>query len=284
MLLCTSIMTPKDNKPIVAVAYYCHGYTDHASFAKRVEFQRLVNAGIALVTIEYEGHGRSDGPLGLIPSFDQVIMDVTQFFQHTMNTNPLVRNKPSFLIGESMGGAVIYGVYNKIPSLWKGCVFVCPMCKVKEEMLPPKFVIDLVRVLTGPKGTVSTIGYLPIAPSKKMEHLTLRMPALGQYVRTSPTCFSGRQPRLATARELLSRSEYISKHLHEFNAPFLVIHGKEDKVTDPVLSQMLYEEAQSTDKSIQLYDGLWHALTAGETNENIDMVFNDIIQWIVQRS
>jgi acylglycerol lipase len=47
----------------------------------------------------------------------------------------------------------------------------------------------------------------------------------------------------------------ISGSLSEFDAPFLVQHGKADRVTDPKLSQMLYDEAKSEDKSIRLYDG-----------------------------
>ena len=47
----------------------------------------------------------------------------------------------------------------------------------------------------------------------------------------------------------------ISSSLSEFDAPFLVQHGKADRVTDPQLSQMLYDEAKSEDKTIHLYDG-----------------------------
>lgn len=277
-------MTPKD-MPIKSVVCYCHGYTDHSSFAKRIEYQRLLKAGIALITIEYEGHGRSDGPLGLISSWDNIIHDVTSFFQETITCNIQFHDKKIFLMGESMGGAVVYCVYNKLPNLFNGgVIFVCPMCKVKDDMLPPKFVVDAIKPIAGPTGTVSLIGYLPIAPAKKLENLTFRIPEIGSYIRTSPTCFSGRKPRIATAREILLTSKYVSDHLHEFKAPFLVIHGKEDKVTDPALSQLLYDEAKSIDKSIKLYDGLWHALTSGETNDNMNMVFNDVIEWILKRS
>jgi hypothetical protein len=47
----------------------------------------------------------------------------------------------------------------------------------------------------------------------------------------------------------------ISSSLSEFDAPFLVLHGKEDRVTDPKLSQALYDESKSKDKTIKLYDG-----------------------------
>jgi caffeoylshikimate esterase len=64
----------------------------------------------------------------------------------------------------------------------------------------------------------------------------------------------------------------------------LVQHGKEDKVTDPKLSQMLYDESKSHDKTIRLYEGMWHSLIAGEPPENVRLVFDDSIQWILERA
>jgi acylglycerol lipase len=62
-----------------------------------------------------------------------------------------------------------------------------------------------------------------------------------------------------------------------------VQHGLADRVTDPKLSQALYDEARSEDKSIRLYDGMWHSLTNGEPNENIEQVLDDSMNWILER-
>jgi acylglycerol lipase len=82
----------------------------------------------------------------------------------------------------------------------------------------------------------------------------------------------------------LNATKVISESLGEFSAPFLVQHGNADKVTDPKLSQALYDEAISADKTIRLYDGMWHALTAGEPTENVELVLNDSIEWILARA
>jgi esterase/lipase len=75
----------------------------------------------------------------------------------------------------------------------------------------------------------------------------------------------------------------ISKNLHTFDAPFLVVHGKDDIVTDPRLSQALHDVSRSADKTIHLYEGMWHAVTSGELDEDIDRVFDDCCNWILQR-
>lgn len=65
--------------------------------------------------------------------------------------------------------------------------------------------------------------------------------------------------------------------------PFFVLHGEADTVTDPEVSRALYEKASSKDKTMQLYPGMWHGLTSGEPDENIQLVFADIITWLDKR-
>jgi hypothetical protein len=100
MLLFTTTMTPTD-QPVKAVVCFCHGYTDSVSFSKRIEFQRLVEQGIAFVALEYEGHGRSDGTIGLISDWERLIDDVSSFYEEVATKRFL--GKPTFLMGESMG-------------------------------------------------------------------------------------------------------------------------------------------------------------------------------------
>ncbi|GKY96422.1 hypothetical protein MPSEU_000601700 [Mayamaea pseudoterrestris] len=280
MLLYASTLTPTD-QPVKAVVCFCHGYTDSASFSKRMEFQRLVHQGIAFVAIEYEGHGRSDGAVGLISDWERLIDDVSNFYSKVATER--FEGIPTFLMGESMGGAVAYCTYDRTPSLYRGVVFICPMCKIADEMLPPTWVIEILMWCIGKRGTTSVLGYLPIAPARgSLENTTHKVPEKRRLVSRCPT-YLDRNPRLATARELIHVTQRISNNLHEFEAPFLVLHGKEDRVTDPALSVALYEESKSKDKSIRLYDGMWHALTGGETDEDIDMVFADMIGWILKR-
>lgn len=89
--------------------------------------------------------------------------------------------------------------------------------------------------------------------------------------------------RLQTAMELFTVTTNIEKRLKDVTIPFLIVHGEDDKVTDPMTSKLLYENASSTDKTFKLYPGMWHALTYGEFPENTDIVFADIISWINER-
>lgn len=66
--------------------------------------------------------------------------------------------------------------------------------------------------------------------------------------------------------------------------PFFVLHGEADTVTDPEVSKALYDQASSKDKTIKLYRGMWHGLTSGEPDSNIEIVFSDIMSWLDKRS
>lgn len=47
-----------------------------------------------------------------------------------MAENPEFRSIPSFLFGQSMGGAVALKMHLKQPNAWDGAILVAPMCKV----------------------------------------------------------------------------------------------------------------------------------------------------------
>jgi len=66
--------------------------------------------------------------------------------------------------------------------------------------------------------------------------------------------------------------------------PFFVLHGEADTVTDPEVSRALYERAGSSDKKMKLYPGMWHGLTSGEPDDNVEAVFADIVTWLDDRA
>lgn len=181
-----------------------------------------------------------------------------------------------------MGGAVAFLAYKKRPSLFDGVVFVAPMCKISDALKPPQWVIDLLSKITGPVGSNGFLGYLPIAPTRTdFDNLCNKDIIMKDLCKSTPF-LDDRNPRLTTARELLHAASSISSELDEFDAPFLVQHGKADKITDPKLSQALYDEAKSEDKTIKLYDGMYHALMADVPSETT-IVLNDSIKWVLER-
>lgn len=281
MALLTSTMIPKNNLPIRAIVCLCHGYMDNTSFLKRIQYQRFVKRGIAVIMIELEGHGRSDGTNALIPCWTNLVKDSHSYFSH-ISKSAKFSGKKMFLMGESMGGAVAFDIMMQYRKDYAGVIFAAPMVKIL--VTPPTWVVRLFYMVVGEPGSVSRLSVLPLAPSRgDIPDLSFKDKEKMKLALSVPTKY-GRKPRLATARELLDATKRISATVHEFDAPFLVLHGLEDYVTCPKVSEMLYNESPSKDKEIKLYKGMYHNLTGGETDENIGIVFNDAIEWIMQRS
>lgn len=155
-------MVPKDNAPIRGVIFLCHGYMDNSSFLKRIQYQRFVKKGFAVVMIEYEGHGRSDGPNSLIACWETMVGDVDQYFDQIAREK--FPGKKRFLMGESMGGAIVYDIMNMSRSSYEGVIFVSPMCKVLNT--PPDWVVRIFEAVCGPSGSLNSFSIMPFAPSK----------------------------------------------------------------------------------------------------------------------
>lgn len=69
----------------------------------------------------------------------------------------------------------------------------------------------------------------------------------------------------------------------QVSSPLLILHGAADKVTDPLVSQLLYEKASSKDKSLKLYQDAYHCILQGEPDDTIFTVLNDIVTWLDSR-
>ena len=83
--------------------------------------------------------------------------------------------------------------------------------------------------------------------------------------------------------EFLRVTIYLSRKLCDVKILFIVLHDSADAVTDPNVSRELFEVARSEDKSLKVYDGMMHSLLFGETDENVEIVRNDIVSWLSER-
>ncbi|KAK3002255.1 hypothetical protein RJ639_020893 [Escallonia herrerae] len=275
MKLFTCRWLPANSDP-KALVFVCHGYGMDCSFTMRGTGIRLAKAGFGVYGIDYEGHGKSSGLEGYIPNFDDLVTDCSDHFTSICERKENTK-KLRILMGESMGGAMVLLIHRKKPEYWDGGVLVAPMCKIADDLRPHPLTISVLTKLT------RFIPTWKIVPTQDIIDLAFRDPEVKKEIRSNPYCYKGR-PRLLTGFQLLTVSMDLEKRLQEVTMPFLIVHGGDDKVTDPAVSRLLYETASSSDKTFKLYPGMWHALCFGELPENTDKVFSDIIDWLDQKA
>ncbi|XP_043715881.1 caffeoylshikimate esterase [Telopea speciosissima] len=262
--------------PLKALVCYCHGYGDTCTFFFEGIARKLASSGFGVFAMDYPGFGLSEGLHGYISSFDAIVDDVIEHYSK-VKENPEYRNLPSFLFGQSMGGAVALKVHLKQPNAWDGAVLVAPMCKIADDMVPPEFWKNIL---------IGVAKFLPkhkLVPQKDIAEMAFRDMKKRALTPYNVIAYKDR-PRLGTALELLKTAQEIEKRLEEVSLPLLILHGEADIVTDPSVSKALYEKARTQDKKLCLYEGGYHALLEGEPDEMMFQIFNDIISWLDEHS
>lgn len=157
-----------------------------------------------------------------------------------------------------------------------GAVLIAPMCRISEQV-KPRWPIPQILTFIG-----RFLPTLPIVPSADLLDKSIRVPEKKVIATQNPMRYNGR-PRLGTVIELLRVTEYLSQRLWKVDIPFIVVHGSDDVVTDPNVSQALHEEAASGDKTLKIFPGMLHSLLFGETDDNVGMVRNELLGWLNER-
>ncbi|KAL8170830.1 hypothetical protein V2J09_022634, partial [Rumex salicifolius] len=258
-----------------ALVFLCHGYGMECSGFMRGVGITLASAGYAVIGMDYQGHGQSKGARCYIEKFDYIVNDCYDFFKSVSEWDGY-KDRKRFLYGESMGGAVSLLLHKKDPAFWHGAVLVAPMCKISEKVKPHPMVVNILTRVE------EMIPKWKIVPTKDVIDSAFKDPTKREQIRRNRLIYQER-PRLKTALEMLRASINLEHSLNEIGLAFLVLHGEADTVTDPEVSKALYERAGSADKTMKLYPGMWHGLTSGEPDSNIQLVFTDIVDWLDKR-
>ncbi|KAI5684283.1 hypothetical protein M9H77_05511 [Catharanthus roseus] len=261
-----------ETSPPKAVVCICHGYGDTCTFFIEGIARKLASSGYGVFAMDYPGFGLSEGLHGYIPSFDALVDDVIEHFWKVKGS-PDFSSLPSFLFGQSMGGAVALKVHMKQPDAWSGAILVAPMCKIADDMVPPWFVTQILI------GVAKILPKFKLVPQKDLAELAFKDKKKKDLARYNVISYKDK-PRLRTALELLNTTQEIEQKLEKVSLPLLILHGKADVVTDPSISKALYEKASSRDKKLILYDDAYHSLLEGESDDMILKVLGDIISWL----
>ena len=176
---------------------------------------------------------------------------------------------PLFLFGHSMGGALcaLYAIERS--QAFRGLILSSPAVEVDDDIAP------LLRNVAGVLGAL-----LPTLPTiRTPDDAISRDPAVVAAAEADPLSYHGRV-LARTGAQFIRTAERIQEHMAAIALPLLVFHGTADKLTSPHASRMLYEHARSADKTLNLYEGLYHE-TFNEPEK--EQVLRDVAAWIEAR-
>lgn len=250
------------DKAIVAVV---HGWNEHGGRYKNL-VDALVPHGIHVITVDLRGNGQSAGQRGHIEAWADYRHDVgalvADILAHDATT-------PLFLYGHSMGGLAVLEYVLHEPNLpLQGVITSSPF--LSEPNLPAVVKWLLRRLAT----IAPRLSLNPGAPTNTIS----RDPAVLVAYISDPYAHNSTTPR--TAIELEQAQHWVQAHVHELKYPYLLFYGTADALVPPQMSEKLFEQVASNDKTRHAYEGAYH-----ETINDLckDEVLADTRAWIEAR-
>jgi alpha-beta hydrolase superfamily lysophospholipase len=248
-----------------AVVVLAHGVSEHSGRYAHVG-EAFAAAGYATYALDHRGHGRSGRPKGRIDRLDNAVADLLTFTQRAHSSHPETK---TFLLGHSMGGliAVVYALEH--PDTIDGLLLSGPAVSIEmvsgAELTTAKILSELVPNLRLTKIEADAIS---------------RDPKVVQDYLDDPLVDNGRiEVRLGG--EIVRGAEALPDRLSELRMPLLLMHGGGDKLTSPGGSKLVYDAASSDDKTLEIYDGLYHEIL---NEPEQDRVIADIVAWLDDRA
>lgn len=248
-----------------AVLIVIHGLKDYAD--RYGELAASLNAkGIAVEAFDLRGHGHSGGKPVRVKEFTDYTGDVGTFYDQVAARYP---DKPIFIFGHSMGGGIVARFALDGDRKLSGVVLSGAALAHHDV---PGALVGVTKLLAGPFPGLAVMAL----DDDKFCH----DPAVVASMRSDPLVHDGKGPA-RTAAEILRNMDVVQARAGELTLPLLVLHGGDDPITEPQGSKDLVAKAGSTDKTLQIYPGLWHDLVH-EPDKAV--VIGDITAWLDARA
>jgi acylglycerol lipase len=239
------------------------GFNSHSGYYAGVA-ERLAAVGHATYAIDLRGRGRSDGERFYVDQFVDYVSDIAALMDVVKSRDARL---PVFLLGHSAGGVLACLYTLEHPSALAGLI-----CESFAFQTPaPDFALAVLK------------GLSHVAPHAHVLRLKnedfSRDPRIVAAMNNDPLIAHETQPT-KTVAELVRSDERLKEEFGRITLPLLILHGTADKAAKSSGSQLFYDRAGSTDKTLKLYDGHFHDLLNDLGKET---VMTDITAWIEAR-
>lgn len=248
------------SEPARAVLAICHGFNSHGGYYSEFA-EQLAGGGYAVYAVDLHGRGKSDGERFYTQQFAHYVNDVSRLIVHARAQSP---NLPVFLLGHSAGGVIscTYALENQTELAGLICE------SFAFRVYAPDFALAALKGLSH----LAPHAHVLRLPNKDFS----RDAAMVARMDADPLIANEVQPTLTVA-EMARADERLEREFPKLTLPLLILHGTADKATKPAGSQLFYDRAGATDKTLKLYEGHYHDLLIDLDKQ---LVIKDIQSWL----
>jgi len=248
---------------VKAVLIVVHGLAEHCGRYMNL-VNRFVPVGYAVYTFDLPGHGKSHGQRVFVNRFEDYTQTLAVFLD---KVRALHNAPPLFLVGHSMGSLVSAVFLTRHQKNFVGAVLSgSGVVKVPDNISNATIFAGKIFSVLLPK--IGLIGLDVNGVS--------RDPSVVRGYVEDPLVHTGKTTARLAA-EILGAMKRIPEIAAQITLPILLIQGGADRLVDPEGAQMLFETVQSSDKTIKIYEGLYHEIF---NEPERDQVLSDVEEWL----
>ncbi|HEY9287751.1 MAG TPA: lysophospholipase [Candidatus Dormibacteraeota bacterium] len=238
-----------------------HGHGEHggryAGFADW--FSPL---GATLYAMDHRGHGKSGGQRGHADSLPSLLDDIDAVVQRAAAES----GRPVVLVGHSLGGLLAIAYALDRGANLDRAIFSAPALRLRVAV---------------PGWKRAAAGFLPkVAPRLSLSNeidasdLSHDVAIVDAY-RADPLVHNRITAGMYAAT--VAQGESLIRRAPELQVPFLLLHGRDDRIVDPAGSQQFFRRATAPERAFCLYPGMYHEIFNELDRER---VFADIESWL----
>lgn len=227
--------------------------------------ERMAAAGYRTCSIDVKGFGAGRRAYGQKLALEDSIAEIKELLTYIRENEP---DTKTYLLGESMGGAITIAVAARYPELVDGIICSAPAWKVyKKKRTTAKGLVDLVMTKPGP------------AAKAVMRQATTDSSLRAHWRKDHDHTLD------LSAGEILSFMRFIAKtprRASRVEVPVLLIHGLKDHLIKPEGTARLYQKIPSEKKCLLMLDSGEHLIL--EEAQFDDATINAVQRWITDCS
>ncbi len=239
-----------------------HGLGEHSARYEHVA-ERFTATGYDIHTYDLRGHGRSEGERTYIEDIKEHTGDLDRFVTAVRSRTA---NLPLFLLGHSMGGAISARFLIDGDRGLRGAILSAPAVRRAGILGKPLEAIFMFFAQRWPHFH---------APAIKGERVTRDPDMASRYDADPLVDHAG--VTIGTFAAIVRGTREIDARSNEILLPVLLAHGTKDKLVKHIASERLHERVGSQDKTLKIYEGLYHEILNEPEREQ---VMQDMLDWL----
>ncbi|MBN1119997.1 MAG: lysophospholipase [Anaerolineae bacterium] len=247
-----------------AIVVFSHGIGEHSGRYAHIG-QALADHGYGLCMDDLRGHGQSAGKRGHIDSWGDYRSDFMAIYDDTHTAYPGI---PVFAGGHSLGGLIALNAAVVTPNNCAG--IIASGAGLGLAFVPPQWKVSLAKTLS------NLTPALAMSNEINPDWLS-RDRAVVEAYRSDPLVHDRITARCFV--EFTAAQEETMSKAGNMTLPLYLIGGAEDQLTSTQAIEKFYTAAGSKDKTLKIYEGLYHEVFNELEQET---VIGDLITWLDQ--